>query len=279
MLKQYGFWCDPSLPRWLRITQTLMNMPMHKVLNHYKLKQTAFHNLCTLLQPPANTHQLLWLGLKFCIEKPLPKPVLATYIERLTYDIRVKVAMATNEDSIVINQAGQRLFLEGDTNYDPKLYLPSKDYIPDEANPTIEKAIRDFSTNLEQLINSNHQKRQHNISATTRRIIQHIGLDNPDFIVTPTDKNLGPAILERSVYKNRCLQDHLLDTTSYQQLTPEEAQSKLDKSKQLMMEIITGYRQSLAPHEVTYFERVFKLECRTPQFYATPKVHKSPWKT
>jgi hypothetical protein len=56
--------------------------------------------------------------------------------------------MAANEDTTVINQAGQRIFLEGDTDYDPKLYIPSKDYIPDEATPNIEQAIRDFSSEL-----------------------------------------------------------------------------------------------------------------------------------
>ena len=278
-MNRYGFWCNPSLPLWLRINSTLQAMPLHTVLNHYKLKQTAFHNLCTFLQPPPDTHKLLWLGLKFCIEKPLPKPVLATYIERLTYDIRVKAAMAANEDSIVINQSGQRIFLEGDTDYDPKLYLPSTDYIPAATTPQIEQAIRDFSTGLEQLIDNNKQKRKNNIPPSTRRLIQTLGLDNPHFIVTPTDKNLGPAILERSVYKRRCLQDHLLDTTSYKQLTPEEAQSKLATARELMETLIRTHRHNLASHEITYFTRVFKLKCRTPQFYATPKVHKSPWKT
>jgi hypothetical protein len=279
MMNRYGFWCDPTLPLWLRIDSTLQAMPLHTVLNHYKLKHTAFHNLCTILQPPVDTHKLLWLGLKFCIEKPLPKPVLATYIERLTYDIRVKTTMAANEDSIVINQSGQRIFLEGDTDYDPKLYLPSTDYIPDDTTPQIEQAIRDFSSGLEKLIDDNHQSRKHNIPPSTRRLIRQIGLDNPDFIVTPTDKNLGPAILERAIYKQRCLQDHLLDTTSYKQLTPEEAQSKLDTSRKTMEAIVRTHQHALAQNEITYFKRVFKIKCRIPQFYATPKVHKSPWKT
>jgi hypothetical protein len=153
------------------------------------------------------------------------------------------------------------------------------DYIPDEATPEIEQAITDFSTGLKKLIDNNHQKRRHNIQAATRRVIPLIGLDNTDFHVIYADKNLGPAILERSVYKRRCLEDHLLDTTTYKQLTPEEAKTKLDMSRQTMKDIITNHRHSLAPHEATYFKRVFQLECRTPQFYITPKVHKSPWKT
>jgi hypothetical protein len=38
-----------------------------------------------------------------------------------------------------------------------------------------------------------------------------------------TDKTLGPAIMERSTYITRCLQDHLLETATYKRLTPADA--------------------------------------------------------
>jgi hypothetical protein len=276
---QFGYTCDPNKPLWLNIQETLLKMPLPQLFKQYRLKQSAFHNLCTTLQPPPGTHKLLWLGLKFCIEKPLPKPSLTTYMERLTYDVRIKASMAASEDSIVINQSGQRIFLEGDTEYDPKLYLPNPDYTPNHADPKIEQALVNFADRLGQLIRANRQRRRHNIPAATRRIIEHIDFNNPNFIVTFTDKNLGPAILERSTYKRRCLQDHLLDTTSYKQLTPDEAASKVEWAKDEMMSILDHYRHHLAPNEITYFKRVFQLQCRLPQFYIAPKVHKTPWKT
>ena len=44
-----------------------------------------------------------------------------------------------------------------------------------------------------------------------------------DFVILKTDKNLGLAILERDMYVQRALQDHLSSNT-YQQLTTVQAQ-------------------------------------------------------
>ena len=65
-------------------------MPLNKFFNLYKSNQTAFHNLCVHKTPPAGTAQLLWNGLKYCIEKPLPKPNLQKTFERLRADVRLK---------------------------------------------------------------------------------------------------------------------------------------------------------------------------------------------
>ena len=228
--------------------------------------------------PPKQTHKLLWLGLKFCIEKPLPKPSLTTYMERLAYNVRIKASMAIHH-STVISPTGQHLHLESDTDYDPKLYIPSIGYTPPQASPALEAALLELTAKLENMIQTNRQRRRHNFSASTRLVIDQIGKDNPNFIVTPTDKNLGPAILERATYKRRCLQDHLLDQTSYQQLTPTEAEAKVQTARNILSSILTTYGQRLAPNEKTYFQRMMQLKCRLPQFYATPKVHKTPWKT
>jgi hypothetical protein len=42
-------------------------------------------------------------------------------------------------------------------------------------------------------------------------------------IITPTDKNLGPAIMEQSQYIEHCFQDHLLNESPYQCLSEHEA--------------------------------------------------------
>jgi hypothetical protein len=254
-------------------------MPLHHTFQQYRLKHTAFHNLCTTLQPPSQTHKLLWLGLKFCIERPLPKPKLDTYMERLTYNIRVKAMMASPTTSIVTNPNGQTIHLDGDTEYDPKLYIPAIDFTPRETSPAIEAALHEFTAKLTSLIKNNRQRRRHNIPPSTRLLIDQIGNDNPNFIVTLTDKNLGPAILERSTYKRRCLQDHLLDTTSYRQLTQAEADVKVQTARTIMSSIIHSYGHHLTAKEKTYFRRALQLNCRLPQFYAAPKVHKTPWKT
>jgi hypothetical protein len=40
------------------------------------------------------------------------------------------------------------------------------------------------------------------------------------FIVVPTDKNFGPAVLEMTTYIRRAYSDHLSDATTYRQMTP-----------------------------------------------------------
>ena len=69
----------------------------------------------------------------------------------------------------------------------------------------------------------------HKYFATTNMTrVQHNMLkdlqENENFIVTPSDKNLGPCILEREIYIQRALKDHLMDETSYRQLQEDEAE-------------------------------------------------------
>ena len=215
-------------------------MPLSKVFNHYKSQQTAFHNLCTENQPPQGTDEVLWLGLNFAIEKALPKPKLEASMERLIYDIRIKSMMATpteNQEAPIINAiTGKIIPQDGDTDeYDPKLYLRSTNYVPPTAPAPIEAVIQDFQAQLQQEIDHHPQKltRKHNINPSTRRVLQALP-HNPDFIVVPTNKNLGPAILDRPTYIKRCLQDHLMDKSTYQQLTEQAAQSMLDTAVQGM---------------------------------------------
>ena len=250
----------------------MKNIPINKLLNSKKQNEKSFHNLCTDLKPPSNIGNLLGLGLKFCIEKPLAKPTLSTYMERFTYDIRTQVAMAA---SVQIEGVDIDLHVDGDTDYDPKLYIPSPNYTPPLATKQIEAALTQFETQLHQLITANAHKsrRKHNINPSTRRLLKQLP-NNKDFTVIPTDKNLGPAIMETSTYQHRCLKDHLLKQETYQRLTPEQAQLRLQQSETAMKELLSDFSADLTQAEKTYFDRVFKIKRRTPIFYAAPKVHK-----
>ena len=39
--------------------------------------------------------------------------------------------------------------------------------------------------------------------------------NNDDFIIVASDKNLGPCIIEREMYIERFLEEHLSDITTY----------------------------------------------------------------
>jgi len=122
------------------------------------------------------------------------------------------------------------------------------------------------------------QRRQYNLRPQQRHLLQELRA-SPTFIIIATDKNLGPAIMNRDTYKSRALQDHLLDQTSYRRLTPAEAQSIRLQAGANLKALIDTHRKDLPADDVKYFDRSFSHNRRLPQFYITPKVHKDPWVT
>ena len=81
-----------------------------------------------------------------------------------------------------------------------------------------------FADELEGLFENNRARSSYktNLSKFQYSMLQEIRQDRR-FIVCLTDKNLGPAILEREVYINRALQDHLLKPANYKRLEPDKA--------------------------------------------------------
>lgn len=243
-------------------------MPLHQFYNLYKTSQPTFHNLCTFKTPPAGIDQLLWNGLKFCIEKPLPKPRLQDTFDRLTADIRLKyfwLKQATTPDL-------------GD--YNKKLYIKST-FKAKAACPAIESALSQFKSKITSTVKTNlsGQKRKHNLPTCQRKLLKYLA-DNKEFITLNTDKNLGFAFIERCRYKQRCLKDHLSDNKTYKQITQQDAQNKLKGAVFQFKLLIDQNRKTLPESEKTFFTRSFEQPRRIPQFYCTPKVHKKPvWKT
>ena len=268
-IAKHGFWCNPNLPTWAATSLILRRMPLHTFFTLHKRTRTAYHNLCTIKTPPPGVDQLLWNGLKFCVEKPIPKPSLDQTFDRLQDDIRRKYFW--------LSQSTGR---NDDSGYEKKLYIRS-DWTPEEASPILEAALEQFRTQISSLTTQNlqQQKRRHNIPAGPRKLLKTLS-DSPDFIVLPTDKNLGPAILERSIYKTRCLEDHLNDSKTYLRLTREAALQRLQSATSSFNALIESFEKQLPDAEKTYFKRCFQEQRRMPQFYCTPKVHKKPhWKT
>ena len=242
-------------------------MPLAQFYSLNQRTHSGFHNLCTSIPPPPGTTDLLWNGLKFCLQPALPKPKLDTTIHRLTQDIRRQAYWKTHAADL-------------EDSYNPKLYIKSK-WEPPQAAPALEDAIDKLQQHLHQQvqINQGSQHRRHNLYASSRLLIRTLKT-SPDHIILPTDKNLGPAILERSTYKTRCLQDHLLDSNTYQRLEPWEADCHMFRATKAFEHLIKTHKASLPDSEQTYFRRCFEETRRLPQFYCTPKVHKKPkWKT
>ena len=237
--------------------------------NLHKSQSTGFHNLCTTTDPPPGTDQLLRNGLTFCIEKPLPKPHLDRTFERLTEDIRRKVFWHKRGGDF------------DDEDFEKKLWIKSG-FQAEEATPEIEEAILAFSDKITATYRHNlaKQRRKHNIPPVPRKLLTTLP-NNKDFIVLATDKNLGPAILQRDVYKQRCLDDHLLDAKTYRRLTQAQAKSRITGAIYQLKLLVNSNRKKLSKTEINFFDRCLKRLhlSRIPQFYALPKVHKKPWAT
>jgi len=100
--------------------------------------------------------------------------------------------------------------------------------------------------------------------------------NNKNLIVKPTDKNLGPAILDTLSYVKQVLREHLL-TTDYKQLSYQESKNLMDKVKTELKNIISSNTNEFTKPELTYFQRSLNTFHRIPLFYGLPKVHKSPF--
>jgi hypothetical protein len=139
----------------------------------------------------------------------------------------------------------------------------------------------DFATHIEQASKTltKHQPPQFNLTKEQHQLMKLLQSDDR-FIVCQTDKNLGPAVIERDAYIRLTLKDYLSDKTTYQLLSTEERDTILCTTRQRYIQMLANHRKSLRKAEKTYFERSMKLhDYRTPLFYITMKVHKTPLKS
>jgi hypothetical protein len=92
----------------------------------------------------------------------------------------------------------------------------------------------------------------------------------------PTDKNLGPAILEMLKYKHAMINENLL-SESFKQISKTEADGiiKLSRNKAYSLTIEEA---KLSARIFIYLEQAFKKSWRIAQLYGLPRIHKIPMK-
>ena len=101
--------------------------------------------------------------------------------------------------------------------------------------------------NIRNSINSN-TKTSTNITTIQQNLLIAIRKNN-NFVILITDKNLGPAIMEREVYIDRMLTEHLCDGKTYKQLTCLEADNILQDFKEELHELLVyTHETSLEDH-------------------------------
>jgi DNA-binding MarR family transcriptional regulator len=224
----------------------------------------ACHNLCSILSPPPLFRTLLGLGLSFC---PIPTQTTGTdaikfTIDRFRKDIHTKMffADATNDDWMNSKQ----LFIRSD-------WAPDTALIPAEFRSRVSQFLRKLQNKFtRRRVHTNLTPYQKKLLATLR--------DSEDFLVIPTDKNLGPAIIERSEYTRRAFEDHLNNEATYRRLTPTLANKRITAITRQIQQFIEN-QPSLPKDERTYLTRSLSVKDPFAYFYLTAKVHKIPWKT
>jgi hypothetical protein len=226
----------------------------------------TYHNLCAPhIKLPLGTKQLLGLNLKFCLAaNKLPDNIKST-IQRLAYSIRTKYFLLDNN-------------YQGSTEYVKQIYKKNTRWSPPAASLTVEDKITDFEKSLK-TAQQNLMRRYGNRSLSNLTSLQLATLRslrlNTDIVIKPTDKNLGPALLDVNSYIRQVLQEHLL-TADYKQLTHAEMSTKMSTLKTTLSNLITSHSTVLTEAENTYFKRSLSATFRLPIFYGLPKVHKVP---
>jgi hypothetical protein len=190
----------------------------------------AFHNLCITLCPPPNLTNLLGLGEKFCLEWKRPKIDTVETIKRLKHSIRLRHWLQQPNNGYT----GKNSVLAHSTSitedYIPNLYIKSKWIPPAIQTGTIKTWMMEFATFLKLAAIAWHQARaRSNLSSLQHRQITMIRNDTR-FTICLTDKNLGPAILERQQYIHQVHHDHLGHADTYKRLSKTEATDLLART-------------------------------------------------
>ena len=261
-IHHYGFVANPKANLQQNFNNTIKNATRYETKHP---TNCTYHNLCTINKIPLGTKQFLGLNLNFCLSaNKIPNNIPST-IRRMAYNIRTHYYL-------------KECSANPDTEYIKQIYVKNTNWNPPPAPINIENKITEFERALQIALSSKISKNKKvnfkNLSLPQQQTLKSLK-NNANFTIKPTDKNLGPAILDTSSYVKQILKDHLL-TKDYSQLLSEEVKHKMENLKTLLKNLLNTHKNSLSKPETLYFQRSLKLFHRLPVFYGLPKVHKSP---
>jgi hypothetical protein len=261
-LFNYGFMANPQLSLQKNFNTALRGITKY---NKHQPANATFHNLFTDNKIPLGIKQLLGLNLKFCLAPKKLQNTIPNTIRRMAYNIRtmyhLKECGATNDE-----------------DYIKQIYIKNKTWNPPPAPIQIEDKLTEFEESL-------HFEHQSQVAKTSKINLNNLTLPqqqtlallkgNTNFTIKPTDKNLGPVIMDTSKYIEQVLKEHLL-TKDYLQLSPTEAKHKMEDLKVTLKALLQEHQHNLSKPELIYVQRTLQLFHRLPVFYGLPKVHKNP---
>ena len=150
-------------------------------------------------------------------------------------------------------------------------------------NDDLETRLENFKKQLTKIVTENRTKLlcpTFNLSRTQYQTL-HSLKNNKHIIVLLADKNLGPVIMDRKIYIERVVSEHLSDKITYEQLNEKVAHSKLNELHERLTYLFespsANIQNALTETEHRYFHRALHQEHRIPTFYGLVKIHKQPW--
>jgi hypothetical protein len=262
-LANFGFCSNPSYTLQKNFNIALKNentSPLSTQPNNL-----TFHNLACENKLPLGTKQLLGLNLKFCIATNPLKNNIAGTVRRMARSIRT---------TFYLKSIGHPT----DREYAKQIYVNIKNWNPPPAPLIVEEKLTEFEKELknrhQQLLLKYRHRNLRNLTPLQQNITRLLK-DNKNIIIKPTDKNLGPAILDTKLYITQVLKEHLL-TDSYKQLSKDKAKIRMDDLRTQLKNLINENKNKLTTSELTYFQRSLLPFLRLPIFYGLPKIHKTP---
>jgi hypothetical protein len=182
--RYFGFCADPAKSSLHNAALVLAKRPVWFYLQ--TPRNAACHNLCTRLKPPPNLRALLGLGLSFCPRPTKTSGIRAHVTDRIRRDAHLKAFFAHTKER---------------TDYNLKLYISSEWEAPEALIPDMLKTrLENFFVNTKSTFQKRHVNP--NLLLFQRQILNDLR-DSKDLLIVMTDKNLGPAVIERDVYTKR----------------------------------------------------------------------------
>jgi hypothetical protein len=214
---------------------------------------------------PQNIKLLLGLGLNFCIQPPKFNNLANLDLTRFRRDLLLKTYFA-----------GTQSFSEKQHN---KLYVksewwpPLKD-IPTSCQTRIDKTLE----HLKQQIPDRTICGNSNLSSFQRTLL-HTLMDHPTIMVMKSDKNMGPAIIDKVQYVTQALTEHLLDDNTYQRIHETAATYHIKQLTEKISSFIEHNFPCKSQDAIFLQRSLDKVSDPFAYFYLLAKVHKNPCTT
>ena len=166
------------------------------------ISNSKFHNLLPDGQNRTTTRdKILGLGLKFYIERPRPYQDLCKSMQ----EFRVAVNLWCH-----LEWEGKN---DPDKDFNPRMYVTSEWRAPPCQNPHA-TALNNFEEEINERRRIFRTYRRFNLHSIQRRALSILA-PNKLIIVFPTDKGLGPYVIDRDGYITGALKEHLTNMANY----------------------------------------------------------------